>query len=129
MNINIKATNMELTPAISDFITKKLEGLEKFIHGDNCDTCASSEIRVFVEVGMTSKHHQTGEIYRAELQLDFPIAGGKGSARAESESGDLYAAIDEAKDLLKEELLKTKDKKESLVRRGARKIKSMFWGE
>jgi len=31
MNINIKATNMELTGAISDYVNKRLVTVEKFI--------------------------------------------------------------------------------------------------
>ena len=31
MNTNIKATNMELTGAINDYVNKRLSGIEKFI--------------------------------------------------------------------------------------------------
>jgi ribosomal subunit interface protein len=115
MNINIKATNMELTPAIKDFIEKKIKGLEKFIgHPDG-------GIYATVEVGMTTRHHQSGNIFRAEIQIDVPHLM-KG-ARAESLHADLYTAIEDAKDLMKLELSKGKEKKISLARRGARAFK------
>lgn len=126
ININIKGTEIELTPAIKDYIQKKVGSLDKFIaEHEKPDT----KTQVWVEVGVSTKHHQTGNIFRAEIQIDIPhFKGGKG-IRAESEREDLYVAIDEARDEIQEELCRINDKKISLVRRGARKFKQMFFGK
>lgn len=118
MQINIKATNFELTPEINDYINKKIGGLEKFIE------FAGSSAQIWVEVGRTTKHHRTGNIFRAEIQIRLPHWD-KG-VRAEAENYDLYAAIDEAREEMKRELGKIKDKKISLIRKGARFFKKII---
>lgn len=88
---------IELTDAIRSYTETKLGMLEKFCEGYSpCD--------VRVEVGKTSEHHNKGKIWRAEYTLTIPGT----SLRAEATEEDLYAAIDRAKDLLKEQLLEYK---------------------
>lgn len=122
MNINIKATNMELTPAIRDYVEKRMAHLEKFIskHGDNA--------QVQVEVGKTTHHHNKGDVFRAEMNVT--LSGNSYQFRAEAETEDLYAAIDLAKDELERELISFKGKREAIYRRGAKTLKSLmkrFW--
>ncbi len=118
MKINIKATNFELTPAIKEYIEEKVGGLEKFIHHPD------SSIQTWVEVGLTTRHHQKGDIYRAEIQISLPhIVNG---VRVESEQEGLYAAIDDARDEMKRELIKIKEKGTTLVKRGARLFKKII---
>lgn len=114
---NLKATNMTLTPAITDYLDKRLSALDKFI--DNPDSVALD-----VEVGKTTNHHKSGEIFRAELNFH----SGKAHMRAVAEKEDLYAAIDEVKDELVRELTQYKSKKRDLVRRGALRVKHFIQG-
>ncbi len=116
MNINIKATNIELTSAISDYVNKKVEGIQKFIH--------KGEAQVQVEVGKTTNHHKNGEVYKAEI--DIRIGGKK--FFAESSSEDLYAALDEAKEAIVSELTHNKDRAQTLFKRGAISVKKMIKG-
>ncbi|MCI0619825.1 ribosome-associated translation inhibitor RaiA [Candidatus Wolfebacteria bacterium] len=116
INTNIKATNIELTPAIRAYVEEKVVMLGKLI--DPNDTIARAD----VEVGQTTKHHQSGDIFRAEINLH--IAGA--DLRTESEREDLYAAIDEAKDELMRQLRKEKTKRTDLVRRGGLALKRML---
>jgi len=118
MNINIKATNTELTPAIRDYVEKKVTSLEKFIskYGENA--------QVQVEVGKTTHHHNKGDVFRAEMNVS--LAGNAYQFRAEAETIDLYAAIDMAKDELERELSRFKGKRESLYRRGAKTLKNLM---
>lgn len=116
MNINIKATTIELTPAIKAYVEEKVAMLGKLI--DPADTSAHAD----VEVGQTTKHHQSGDVFRAEINLH--VAGA--NLRAESERDDLYAAIDEAKDELMRQLRKEKTKRTDLVRRGGLALKQML---
>ncbi len=118
MNLNIKTTNISLTPAIQDYLEKKLGMLNKFIdlEGDN--------VFIHAEVGKTTKHHKSGDFFRAEVNLRV---GGR-TFRAVSEKDDLYAAIDEVKDELSEEIKAGKEKKISIVRKSALKLKNMLKG-
>ncbi|MEK9184062.1 MAG: ribosome-associated translation inhibitor RaiA [Patescibacteria group bacterium] len=119
MNINIKSTNIEITPPIKDYVEKRINGLEKFIHH-----VIDESVQAWVEVGRTTRHHQTGDIFRAEMQIHIPRY--KQGVRAEATCDDLYAAIDKAHDELKLELEKVKEKKISLVRKGARLFKKLI---
>ena len=118
MNINLKATNFELTPAIREYAEKKVNGLEKFIR------ITDESVQAWVEVGRTTNHHNKGDVYRAEIQIHIPHYGR--GVRAEATCQTLNEAIDGAHDKIKLELEKVKDKKISLVRKGARAIKKLI---
>jgi len=120
MNINIKTTGIELTPAISDYVTKKVESLEKFVGSVKKD----AEVQAWVEVGMTTKHHEQGNIFRAEIQIRLPHA----SVRTEAEAEDLYTAIDKVRDEMQREIKKAHGKQITKFRAGARKIKETLTG-
>jgi putative sigma-54 modulation protein len=117
MKINIKATGIELNPAISEYVEKKVSSLEKYF-ADSPDALAQ------VEVGRTTQHHRSGEIFKAEVH----ITGSGFDLYAVSESTDLYAAIDEVKDELGRELTHVKGKRFARTRRGARYVKNMLKG-
>ncbi|OHA50583.1 MAG: ribosomal subunit interface protein [Candidatus Terrybacteria bacterium RIFCSPLOWO2_02_42_20] len=117
MNLNLKATNFELTPAIREYAGKKVNGLEKFIHRTD------ESVQAWVEVGRTTNHHNKGDVYRVEIQIHIPHYG-KG-VRAEVSGETLNEAIDSAHDKIKLELEKVKDRKMSLIRKGARAIKKL----
>ena len=92
MKILLKATNFSLTPAISDYIEEKFGGLAKYIPDHD-----SPAVEARVEVGRTTKHHQKGDVLRAEVNLKIPGQ----LLRAERETGDLYASIDAVHDEMK----------------------------
>lgn len=112
---HIKATNMELTEAITDYLSKKLESLEKFVK-DNVEGLAK------IEVGKTTHHHNKGEIFRAEINLSIDDK----VFRAVSEMSDLYSAIDQMKDQIVAEVTKSKRKSLHLLKRGHQKIKNIL---
>jgi putative sigma-54 modulation protein len=119
MEINIKATNIELTPFIRDYINKRIGGLEKFIGSTD------SSVRLWVEVGKTTRHHRAGDVFRAEVQIRFPRY--EKGIRAEVRHSDLYAAIDEAREQIKKDLNKIKNRKRTLVQKGARLFKKLIY--
>jgi len=100
MKIDIFANHIELTPAIQDFIEKKIGSLSKYAGG-----VEKSNARV--EVSLPSRHHHNGEIFYAEANLNF----GGTLLRAETENKDLYAAISEVRDALQEQIKEFKSKK------------------
>lgn len=118
MNINIKGTNITVTEAIADYITKRCESFSKFF--DPADTAIMCD----VEVGKTTNHHKQGEIFRAEIHI---VAKDR-NLYASSEKEDLYAAIDDVRDEIVSELSSLKDRKVTLVRKGGAKIKAMLKG-
>jgi len=113
----IKTKDLNLTDAIEDYIEKKLASLEKFTSDFNQESIITE-----IEVGRTTRHHQAGDIFRAEINLSI---NGK-LFRVESERDDLYAAIDEVRDDLEQEIRKFKTKKETVYIRGARSLKKQF---
>jgi putative sigma-54 modulation protein len=60
-----------------------------------------------VEVGMTSNHHNKGEIYRTEVNLNLPGE----LLRVEKTEEDLYRSIDNVKDHLTMAIKKYKEKR------------------
>jgi len=115
---NIKATNVELTEAISGYVSKKVDMLEKYV--DPNDTSVS----VDVELVKTTDHHQKGEVFRAEANFGV---GGK-MLRAEATNEDMYASIDEMKDELARVLSEKKKKDRTQERKGGSFIKNMLRG-
>jgi len=117
--VKIKATNMELTSAIKDYVEKKIDMLGKFlIHYSK----ESGELLFEVEVGKTTEHHKRGDVFRAEI--NFTVGGTL--FRTVSVQSDLYAAIDEAKDEMQRDLRKKKNKHIEMMRRGGAKLKELF---
>lgn len=117
MQIKIKATNIELTSAIEAYVNEKIGGVEKFaLPHVNENPIAE------VEIGKTTNHHNSGDVFRAEVNLSVR---GK-YFRATSEKSDLYAAIDDIRNELVRELNSHKEKDRTLVRRGAGMIKNIL---
>jgi putative sigma-54 modulation protein len=118
MKINIKATNIELTPAITDYVHRKISPIEKYLKKNSPDIVAQ------VEVGKTTQHHKTGNVFRAEVH----IIGDGLDVYAVAEKDDLYAAIDIVKDEIMYNMVQSKGKRQALARRGAEMIKYMIKG-
>lgn len=119
MNINIKATNIDLAPALKEYVEKKLSHIENKLIDNN-----QGGVSCDVEVGKTTRHHKHGDIYRAEFNLH--IAGK--FYRVESEESNLYAAIDKSKDELFRKVKNDKKKSIKQSRRGMLKIKNLLKG-
>ncbi len=118
MNITIKATAIELTPAIRDYVEKRLQPLEKFFPEE------SNQAQLSVEVGKTTNHHKQGDVFRTEININSSHE----KYRAVSELSDLFASIDEAKDVVVGKITSHKDKRRTLFRRGASSVKKMLKG-
>lgn len=117
MKIKITTTNIELTSAIESYVDEKIKSIEKFALPHE-----SEEPIVEVEIGKTTNHHASGDVFRAEANLRVR---GK-HFRVTSEKDDLYAAIDEMRDELMRVLSSHKDKTRTLFRKGAAAIKDML---
>jgi len=107
MRINIKGTNLDLTPALKTYINEKMNMLEKYF---------GNTVKVLnfdFEVEKTIKNQNKGEIFRAEANIDVP----GNMLRVEKTERDMYKAIDKVKDHLEIVIKRHKDKLED-KRRG-----------
>lgn len=118
MNIIIKGTNLELHNDLKEYVNEKIGSLKKFIENESVD---SNSIIARVELAKTTRHHQHGDIYKAEVNLELP---GK-MLRGVEESDDIYKSIDNVKDELKGMITNYKDERITRTRRGARIIKKL----
>ncbi|MFA6407234.1 MAG: ribosome-associated translation inhibitor RaiA [Candidatus Paceibacterota bacterium] len=105
MKIDIVGNKIELTPALSAFIEKKIGSCSNLVKRFDTD----GALTIFFTIGNTTKHHKHGEVFIAEAAVRLP---GK-SIRVECTNTDVYAAIDEVKDGLKIEFGKYKEKSSS----------------
>ena len=91
MIINIKATNIDLSDAIRQYVEEKMSGLTKYF---------SNITQADIDIGMESHHHQKGKIFYAEVNAHTP----KKLVRVRKTAVNLYKAIDKVKDHIKVEL-------------------------
>lgn len=116
MKIKIRSKNFDLTPAIDDYVSKKISSLEKFLD-------IKDEVLCEVEIGRTTKHHNSGDIFKAEINIAQP--GGK-QIYVVAEEVDLYTAIDIVRDEAERSIVSRKNKYKTLFRKGASRIKDLL---
>ncbi len=115
INKHVKSTNLEMTEAISSYLDKKIDDIQKFLH-------KFDDVTARIEVGRTTNHHHKGDVFRAEINLEY----GKHKLRAEATTNDLYKAIDTVKDEITAEITRETKKGRHLLRRGHQKIKNLL---
>ena len=118
MRLNLKATNITLTDAIRDYLEKRLQTLDKLIPLED------PAVMIDVELGQSTKHHQSGDIFFAEIN----IHRGKETFRSVSHRPDIQSAIDNMRDDIAGELSSRKGKQISLSRRGGQLAKALLKG-
>ena len=117
-SFNIKATNIELTGELRDYLVRRFSSLVGILNFQE------PTLKVQIEVGRTTRHHGKGDVYRAE----FNVRQRGGLFRAVSERADVRAAIDEARDALETEIGRAKTRRLSFVRRSHRALKEIVRG-
>lgn len=118
MNIIIKGTNLELHNDLKEYVNSKIGGLKKFVENERLD---QGNIVARVELARTTRHHQQGDVYKAEVNLQLP----KKMFRCVVESDDIYKAIDDVKDELRTAIVGYKDERNTRIRAGGRIIKRL----
>ncbi len=93
MKIRIRSTGMKLSQPISDYLTKKVQKLEKYLHPDS-----NAEVNLNIE-----GYRQTAEII---------IYSERKTIVAEETSPEIYQSIDKAIDKMEKRLRREKEKKE-----------------
>jgi len=105
MQITISTKNISLNESLKIFIEDKIGGLDHVI--------GNSDGQARVEIGMPSKHHRSGDVFSAEVNL---ILGGK-LIRATCIHEDLRNAITDVKNELQVQINKFKEKRNDLARK------------
>ncbi len=118
MRIQTKYTNITTHPDIEKRISAIQAAIEKLI--DPRDDSAQAQI----EVGKTSTHHKTGDVYRAEINMHMAGA----DFYAACENSDVVSALDALQNDILRKIKERKDKRVSFVRRGGRKVKEYLRG-
>ena len=118
MRLNLKATNIVLTDDIREYLEKRLQSLDKLISFED------PAVMVDVELGRTTRHHQNGDIFFAEIN----IHKGKETFRSVSDRPDIKSAIDDMREEIAGELSARKGKLISLSRRGGQYAKALLKG-
>jgi ribosomal subunit interface protein len=117
MNTHIQGLHTTLTPAIEEYTQKRISSLSKFIRYENA-VCN-------VELIKTTGHHRSGDIFKAEANIHM---GDGEDVYAVAEREDLYQAVDALRDELERILTSMKEKKITLFRRGAARVKDIMKG-
>ncbi len=100
MEIKIKATNVVLTSYLTKLVDQKIKKVEKLFPD-------MPDLMIEVELEKTTRHHQKGDLFRAEVQIEVP--GGK-LLRAVSKKEDFRSALTEVKEELQLQIKKYKEK-------------------
>ncbi len=109
-----KYTHMEADSTLEALAREKMHGVEKLLQG-------GAEIKV--EFARVSTHGNATE--RVEIMV---VEGGY-VHRAEHSESTYIAALNLVKDDLEREIVRSHRKRESIVRRGSRRLKAMLrWG-
>lgn len=116
MKIKITSKNFDITPAIDEYVSKKISSLERFL-----DT--KEEVLCEVEIGRTTKHHNSGDIFKAEINIVQP---GNKQIYAIAEEIDLYTAIDIVRDEAERAIVSKKNKYKTLFKKGAIRVKDLL---
>lgn len=117
MNTDIKAVGTTLTPAITSYVTKRLEKIDHVLRDEGSMQCD-------VELKRTTNHHNKGDVFKADIH----IVGHKQDIFASSEKSDLYAAIDDAVDEAFHSVTSRRKKYMAMARRGGARVKNMIKG-
>lgn len=97
MTLNTTYHGIESTPAIAAYVDEKMQGLTKYFDGVK---------HMDVEVGMSTHHHQKGDIFMCKAVVETL----KEVLKVEREEDDLYKAIDKVRDHLRMELASLKER-------------------
>jgi ribosomal subunit interface protein len=102
MKIIIESVGMELSETVHLYIEGKFRTLEKFLKRFE----RAGELTANVEVVRTTRHHRKGEIYEVAASVRMP----QKSLRITESGDDVRMAADKAKDVLRLEIEKYKEK-------------------
>lgn len=102
MKLHIFSKEVEIGQGTREYIEQKFHMLDHFFKRLEKE----GEILIEIEVARSTKHHQSGMIYYAEATIKLP----QKTLRAEYYERNIESAIDGVKDILKNEIVRYKEK-------------------
>ncbi len=117
MNTRIKTTDYEMPTKVATYLDERLAGLEKLL-GDDAETT-----RCEVELGRASGKKHSDHQWMVEIQIKRP---GSKALVARNHESTINAAIDNARNEMRAQLLKVKTVRTSKVRKEAAKGKRLM---
>lgn len=116
MRTTIRQKDLEITPALQEYIERKVvQPVGKFLKRN-----AATDLPVLdIEVGRVTKHHHKGNVFHASATLTI----GKRVLRADATDADIHAACDQLENELKREIGTFKSKASAMQKRAARAVK------
>ena len=116
MRVNIRQKNIEVTPALREYIEEKIIRItERFLQEK-----ASTDLPILdVEVERTTGHHRKGDVYGVAVRL---CVGGQ-CFHAKASNTDVRAACDNIEEDLHREMYGRRSRISAIFRRGARVFK------
>lgn len=116
MRVNIRQKNIEVTPALREYIEEKIiRTAEKFLQEQ-----AGTDLPFLdIVVERTTMHHRKGDVYCVEANLSI----GNRIFHAQSQDSEVRSACDIVEEELEREMYGHKNRIASLFRRGARIFK------
>lgn len=112
MRLEIKSTELALTPELRKYVEKSLTPLGRFLKRYEEDEQATA----YVEVARTTEHHRKGKVFLAEVTLKLP----KQVVRVEESHSDIKGALELVHDTLKRVLIKYKERSVWNIRKKGR---------
>jgi len=116
MQLQFKGTNYELTEDDTNLVTKKFEGIKKYLG------TREAPAHAYVDLGKFTEAHAHGNVWYAECNLD--VLGKHYYAKSESDT--LRTAIDGMCGELSREIRTAHKKETSLVRKNGSRLKDFF---
>jgi ribosome-associated translation inhibitor RaiA len=116
MALNVQVKNFDLEASDEQYIQKRLAKLDRLIPVGTSD----AQLDVYLDKHTGKEHGE--KLYGAEIRVDHGGEHHVVTARASS----IRPAVVEAVKQLKREVVTSRDKQRSLVRRGADKLGAMF---
>lgn len=113
--INLKSTNITISPGLASLIDEKFATLEKALPREAPDATCEVELERLPE-------HQSGKIYRVEANLF--VAGTM--YRGQTTEEQIEKAIDVVRDELRRALQRASGKRQGFVKRGGKMLKDMM---
>lgn len=97
MSLNITGKNMDLTPAIKEYVAAKVEIFHSHV---------DSITQIDVEIDANTHHRNGEDVFHVRMNVQVPHE----LIHIEEEQGDVYAAIDACKDRVDRQLRQYKEK-------------------
>ncbi|PLX25525.1 ribosomal subunit interface protein [Candidatus Parcubacteria bacterium] len=115
MEIKIYNKNFDLSDSFREYLIDKFSTLDKY----------QEDIINFNVDLVRDQHHKKGEVYKIEVTVTLPQ---KKVIRVKEKHSDPRAAVDMAQEKVSRQIVKTKKKRFSKLRKQARRFKSLkFW--